>query len=157
MNYIKFNDVFIANKELDQMFNNAFPDPEMYKKNKLELLVEIGELANETRYFKYWSTKPVDMDLVKGEYADCVIITLFFFNVMGISLDEEFPVVGEYDKVDIFGRLYQLGSNFYYNDDKNIVKEFFVTVINLGYMIGFNDDDIINACMTKINKNKKHF
>lgn len=157
MSFIKFNDVFTANKELDEMFNNTFIDSEMHKKNKLELLVEIGELANETRYFKYWSTKPVDMDLVRGEYADCVIMTLYFFNVMNISLEDDFPQIDQYDKVDIFGRLYKLGSDFYYSDDRNIIKEFFSTVISLGYMIGFNDEDIINACMEKINKDKNLF
>ena len=157
MNYVKLNDVYKANKELDAMFNNAFPDPEMVKKNKLELLVEIGELANETRYFKYWSNKPIDIDLVKGEFADCIIITLYFFNIMNISLDEEFMEIEKYNNVDIFGRLYKLASDFYYSDDKNIIKEIFVTIINLGYMIGFNDLDIIEACMTKINKNKAHF
>lgn len=157
MNYIKFNDVFKANKELDEMFNTSFPDSEMVKKNKLELLVEIGELANETRYFKYWVNKPMDMELVKMEHADCIIITLYFFNIMNISLDEEFMKIDEYNNVDIFGRLYKLASDFYYNDSKELIKEIFVTIINLGYLIGFNDNDIINACMTKINKNKARF
>ncbi len=157
MNYIKFNDVLESNKELDEMFNNTFPDKEMVKKNKLELLVEIGELANETRFFKYWSNKPMDMELVKGEYADCIIITFYFFNIMNINLDEDFKEIDDYDNVDIFARLYKLGSEFYYNNDRNIIKEFFVTVIKLGYMIGFNDQDIINACMTKINSNKAKF
>ena len=157
MNYMIFNDVLESNKELDAMFNTRFPDSEMVKKNKLELLVEIGELANETRYFKYWSSKPMDMDLVKGEYADCIIITFYFFNIMNINLDEEFKKVNEYDKVDIFGRLYKLASDFYYDDSKDLIKEIFVTIINLGYMIGFNNEDIINACITKINKNKAHF
>ena len=139
------------------MFIDTFPDDEMVKKNKLELLVEIGELANETRYFKYWSNKPIDMDLVRGEYADCFIITLYFFNIMNISLDEDFKEIDNYDKVDIFGRLYKLASDFYYDDNKELIKEIFVTIISLGYMIGFNDQDIIDACMTKINKNKKHF
>ncbi len=152
-----FNDVLNANKELDEMFNNTFPDDEMVKKNKLELLVEIGELANETRYFKYWSNKPMDMELVKGEYADCIIIAFYFFNIMNINLDEEFRKISNYDNVDIFGRLYKLASDFYYQDDKEIIKEFFVTVIELGYMIGFNNEIIINACITKINKNKAHF
>ena len=157
MNYIKFDEVYKSNKELDKMFNNTFPDPEMYQKNKLELLVEIGELANETRYFKYWSNKPIDMDLVKGEYADCIIITLYFFNILNINLNEEFQEIGKYNKVDIFARLYQLASNFYYDDNKEIIKEIFVTIINLGYMIGFNDNDIIEACMTKINQDKARF
>ena len=157
MNYIKFNDVFNANKELDEMFNSTFLDAEMYKKNKLELLVEIGELANETRYFKYWSKKPIDLELVKGEYADCIIITLYFFNIMNISLNEEFDNILEYDKIDIFGRLYKLASDFYYHDSKDIIKEIFVTIIKLGYMIGFNDDMIIDICFSKINKDKARF
>lgn len=157
MNYIKFNEVFKANKELDQMFEDTFKDDEMIKKNKLELLVEIGELANETRYFKYWSNKPINLELVKGEYADCMIITLYFFNIMNISLDEDFKEIEEYNKVDIFGRLYKLASDFYYNDDKAIIKEIFVTIIKLGYLIGFTDNDIISACMNKINKNKDNF
>lgn len=157
MNYSKFNIVYESNKELDKMFDDAFVDPEMVKKNKLELLVEIGELANETRYFKYWSKKPIDMELVKGEYADCVIMTLYFFNIMNISLEEDFKKIENYNKIDIFARLYKLASDFYYNDDKEIIKEIFVTLINLGYIIGFNDQDIIDACLTKINKNKSYF
>lgn len=157
MNYMIFNDVLESNKELDEMFNVTYPDSEMVKKNKLELLVEIGELANETRFFKYWSNKPMDMELVKGEYADCIIITFYFFNIMNIKLDEEFKEIDDFDNVDIFGRLYKLGSEFYYNDNEEIIKEFFVTVIKLGYMIGFNNEDIINACISKINKNKSHF
>lgn len=157
MDYSIFENVLKSNKELDEMFNTSFPDKEMVKKNKLELLVEIGELANETRYFKYWSNKPIDMELVKGEYADCIIITFYFFNILNISLDEEFNKVDEYNKVDIFGRLYKLASEFYYNSDKELIKEIFVTLINLGYMIGFNNLDIINACMSKINKNKASF
>ena len=157
MNYIKFNEIYEANKELDKMFDNAFTDPEMVKKNKLELLVEIGELANETRYFKYWSNKPIDIELVKGEYADCLIMTLYFFNIMKIDLSEEFENIEDYNKVDIFARLYKLASDYYYSDDKNIIKEIFATLINLGYIIGFNDNEIIDACLTKINKNKSYF
>ena len=157
MNYMIFNDVFKTNKELDEMFNNSFPDDEMVKKNKIELLVEIGELANETRYFKYWSNKPINLDLVKGEYADCIIITLYFFNIMNISLDEEFKTIEKYNKVDVFGRLYKLASDFYYNNDKELIKEIFVTIINLGYMIGFTNQDIINLSLNKIKKDKERF
>ena len=157
MNYSMFNDVYKANRELDQMFDNTFKDDEIVKKNKLELLVEIGELANETRYFKYWSNKPIDMELVKGEYADCLIMSFYFFNILNINLEEDFREINDYNKVDIFGRLYKLASDFYYNDDKETIKEIFVTLIKLGYLIGFNDNDIIDACMNKINKDKDKF
>ena len=154
----KFQIIYDENKELDKMFDNTFKDKEMFKKNKLELLVEIGELANETRYFKYWSTKKMDIELVKGEFADCMIMTFYFFNILNISLDEEFPKLeNKLDNVDIFARLYKLGSDFYEKEDLLIIKEFFVTLINLGYLIGFNDSDIIKICLNKINNDKKRF
>ena len=157
MSYKVFNVIYEANKELDKMFDNTFQDNEMYKKNKLELLVEIGELANETRYFKYWSNKPIDINLVQGEYADCMIMTFYFFNILSINLDDNFPKIEKYNKIDIFGRLYKLSSDFYYNDDKEIIKEIFVTLINLGYLIGFSDNDIVSVCLDKINKDKERF
>ena len=154
----KFQKIYDENKELDKMFDTTFNDDEMVKKNKLELLVEIGELANETRYFKYWSTKKMDIELVKGEFADCMIMSFYFFNILNISLDEKFIDIKEdYDNVDIFGRLYKLASDFYVNMNKEIIKEFFVTLIKLGHMIGFSDDDIIDICMKKIIRDKKRF
>ena len=157
IDYRMFNDIYESNRELDKMFDDTFKDNEMVKKNKLELLVEIGELANETRYFKYWSNKVMDINLVKGEYADCLIMTFYFFNILNISLDEDFPIVDKYDNIDVFGRLYKLASDFYYNNDKSIIKEIFVILINLGYLIGFNNNDIIDICLNKINKDKERF
>ncbi len=154
----KFQIVYDENKELDKMFDDTFKDPEMFKKNKLELLVEIGELANETRYFKYWSTKKMDMELVKGEFADCMIMSFYFFNILNVSLDEEFKEINDdYDNVDIFGRLYKLAVDFYIKEDKEIIKEFFSTIIKLGHMIGFSDQDIIDLCLTKIRRDKQRF
>lgn len=157
MKYSKFNIIYETNKKLDELFDNAFIDPDMYKKNQLELIVEIGELANETRFFKYWSNKPIDMDKVKEEYADCFMMTLYFFNKKNVSLEEEFVKVDKYDKVDIFASLYKLAVDFYYNDDKDTIKEILSTLVELGYIIGFNDQDIIDASLNKINKNIKLF
>lgn len=157
MNYSIFNKVYEENKKLDDMFEYGFTDAKMHEKNKLELLVEIGELANETRYFKYWSSKPINMELVKGEFADCFIMTLYFFHIMNINLEDDFKKIEEYDKVDIFARLYELGVEFYKSDSKDVIKEFFSTLISLGYIIGFTDEDIINLSLVKIEKNKVRF
>lgn len=157
MNYSIFNKVYEENKKLDDMFINSFTDSKMYKKNKLELLVEIGELANETRYFKYWSNKKMNIDLVKGEFADCIIMALYFFDVFNVSLAEEFVKVDDFDNVDIFTRLYELGVMFYKDDNKEIIKEFFSTLITLGYIIGFTDEDIIDFTLAKIERDKERF
>ena len=53
------------------------------KRKMLALLVEIGELANETRCFKYWSNKPAsEREVILEEYVD----GLHFILSIGIDL-----------------------------------------------------------------------
>ena len=71
-------EVYEKNKYLDDLFCQI-KDPLFEEKNKIELIQEIGEMVNETRCFKYWSKKEINNNLVKAEYADCIIMTLCFF------------------------------------------------------------------------------
>ena len=155
---IEFNEIYKANNELDDMFIKKYDHVDLVRKNKIELLVEIGELANETKCFKYWSSKKADMSLVEMEYADCVIMTLCFFNLLKIKLDDQFPeITDNLDDISIFAKIYSLASNFYYQEDASIIKELFVYLLKLGYHLGFNNDDIKRICMKKINCDKERF
>ena len=152
LNVIIFSDVYEKNKELDEIFIKKYDHVELVKKNKLELLVEIGELANETRCFKYWSKKEVNHDLVGFELADCFIMTLCFFNTLNISLEEDFPIVNESDTIDMFFDIYCLVSEFIKNNNREILKKAFVSLISLGHKLGFSDEEIISYCSNKIIK-----
>ena len=77
----KYQKIYDENKKLDAMFIEKFNHKDLIRKNKLELLVEIGEFANETKCFKYWSKKNPQKDLMGEEYADCIIMTLCFFSL----------------------------------------------------------------------------
>ena len=147
---IDLNIVYNKNKELDDIFIKKYNHDELVKKNKLELLVEIGELANETRCFKYWSKKEINNDLVKAEYADCIIMTLCFFNYLNISLDEVKYYKDDKNILDLFFDIYNLSSNFSFSEKKELIIEILIKLINLGYILGFNDDDIIESCLNKI-------
>ncbi len=60
--------------------------PSTHERRVLALLVELGELANETRCFKYWSNKgPSPKEVVLDEYSDA----LHFFLSLGIPLGVE--------------------------------------------------------------------
>lgn len=157
---LQFNEVYQKNKELDQVFDNLYDasNYDIIRKNKLELLVELGELANETKCFKYWSNKPIQLDKVKEEYADCLIMVLCFFNMYDIKLDEDFRQTKiKRDLVDMIGHLYKLCSDFYHEDNRDLIKMIFVDFIELGYLLELSDDDIINACLVKIKKNHERF
>lgn len=56
------------------------------RKRMLALLVELGEFANETRCFKFWSLKgPSGKERILDEYAD----GMHFFLSLGIPLGEK--------------------------------------------------------------------
>ena len=88
---IDFKDLFKKQKELDldiQQRHNVTYENTMSRRS-LSLLVEIGELANATRCFKYWSTKQTgEKEKELEEYIDCLFMALYFSNITGISLDE---------------------------------------------------------------------
>jgi len=62
-----------------------------------------------------------------------------------------------YDTIDSFANLYKLCSEFYHNEDRELIKEIFVKFIDLGHQLGLSDNDIIESCLRKINKNFKRF
>ena len=146
----KFQKVYDENKKLDELFITKFDHDDLVRKNKLELLVEIGELANETKCFKYWSSKKSDKKKIEEEYADCIIMTLCFFDLLNISLDEDFLDYFELDVIDCFAKLYQLASDFYYSASSKVIKEMFSLLLYLGHNLGFNDDKIVKICLDKI-------
>ena len=147
-----FNEIYEKNKKLDEVFIKKYDHAELIKKNKLELLVEIGELANETRCFKYWSKKEVNHDLVGFELADCFIMTLCFFNTLNIDLEEKFYNDLDGDVIDMFFNIYSLTIEFIKNNNRDVLKKLFVSLINLGHNLGFKDDEIISYCTRKIDK-----
>jgi len=155
---IQYNKVYEENKELDILFDEKHPqmNDRIFKKNVLELLVELGELANETRCFKYWSIKgPSAKEDILDEYADCILMILMFCNLSNISLDEEFEMPTEHGIDEHFIYLYGLCSNIIDNFNKDYVKKILVNLIYLGKLLNFSDEDIINGSLHKINKNKQ--
>lgn len=156
----QFNIVYEENKKLDQKFDELYNmnDIDIIRKNKLELLVELGELANETKCFKYWSNKPSKLDKIKEEYADCLIMVLCFFNMYNIKLNEDFKITKiRYDMIDLICHLFSKCSEFYHNENRDLIKEIFVNFIELGHQLSLSDDEIIEVCLKKIKINYNRF
>lgn len=158
MKVIDFEKVYIENKKIDEYFIKDYGNSEdIILKNKLELLVELGELANETRCFKYWVNKPVNHELVLFEYADVLVMILYFFNVFNISLEEEYPKENDLDTVNEFMYLYEQLSRFNKEYTKDIIKDIFINFIRLGKLLNLNSNEIIDTCLKKININIERF
>ncbi|MBT2681911.1 dUTP diphosphatase [Bacillus sp. ISL-35] len=67
--------LFKMQKALDSHIElqHKLENDDLFDRKILALLVEIGELANETRCFKFWSVKPSsEQDIVLEEFVDGV-------------------------------------------------------------------------------------
>jgi dimeric dUTPase (all-alpha-NTP-PPase superfamily) len=70
---INFKDIIEAQAILDQTIQTRHQTnySQIIEELKLALLVELGELANEVRSFKFWSIKPSSKrEVVLEEYVD---------------------------------------------------------------------------------------
>lgn len=154
-----FNEVYTENKELDKLFNKEYDNTssDTMKKNILELSVELGEFANETKCFKYWSVKKMNKEESLEEFSDCLLMVLFFCNDLDISLEEDFPKIDDKDIIVEFNTLFNLSSGLMFNYNKDQVKKILSHLINLGYLFEFSDEEIIRSSLIKIKIDKERF
>ena len=157
---LKLSKIYKETKYLDELFNrNAnISNEEMIRNNILELLVELGELANETRCFKYWSVKgPSERSVILEEYIDCLNMILYFSNITGVALEEDFPEMVELDMTDTFICLYQNTCLLKEGLTKEKVKRLLVDILYLGNLLGFDIEDLEQATKHKSKIIQKRF
>ena len=138
--------IYKETKYLDDLFAQKYDikSPEIIQKYKLELLVEFGELANETRCFKFWSMKQTgERKKVLEEYIDCLFMVLYFCNITGVSLEEDFPTRNNNDNViKTFLNLYELGANLDKIPNKEQMKKLLIEILYLAKLLDFTLEDL---------------
>lgn len=145
-----WNEIYRYNKFLDDIFIERYQnDTQLFEKNCIGLLTELGEFCNETKCFKYWSIKEPKRDLVLEEFADCAIMVLTFFHYLDLDLTL-LPVGSESrDPIVLFNELFQLASCFMVTIDEVLVKKTFACLLQLGTVLGFTDEEMIASCKKK--------
>ena len=144
----KWQEIYKNNRKLDSIFNEKYTnDIEIYQKNCIELLVELGEFINETKCFKYWSVKKPDRDKVLEEYADCMTMALYFMN--GQELDN-LPKPFETENIlELINYIFKRVTELLHNKDDNLPKEILVNILHIKDYLDIDEDEIINACKKK--------
>jgi len=147
--------LFSMQKDLNTRIveEHKLEDKNLSKQRMLAFLVELGELANETRCFKYWSKRPAsEKEIILEEYVD----GLHF--VLSIGLDNDYidikmpEVVNLQDKMDkleltdLFLSLYQWGSKPLSNNE---FQQFFEEFLGLGVKLGFSFEEVEAAYLKK--------
>lgn len=122
----------------------------LFSEKALALQVEIGELANETRCFKYWSNKgPSEKQVILEEYVDC----LHF--ILSIGLDKSFDdIVPQINKADSklteqFLDLFIDVNDFLICSSKDHYITLFEDFISIGLSLDFSEAEIEKAYLEK--------
>ena len=156
MEVAKLHELFLAQAKLDETIakNHNVSYETTRSPRTLALLVEIGEFANTTRCFKYWSNKGAEeKDVVLDEYAD----GLHFFLSLGIDIKtakEEYVITKPLlNLTDQFHLVYRLICNFKddANDDNYIAA--FSAFLNILPLVGYTWKDLEEAYYKKLGTN----
>jgi len=150
MNLVAWNKLYKNNKRLDEIFIEKYQsDTRLYLKNSIELMVEIGEFVNETKVFKYWTTKKPKIEKMLEEYADVITMILTFYGIHNLKIKEDYPKIEETDILKLIMELYKKAYDFYEYNDKYILEELFYYTLYIGTLLEFKESDIIDAIEKK--------
>jgi dimeric dUTPase (all-alpha-NTP-PPase superfamily) len=148
--------LFTLQKDLDDKIKKQhnLENKTLLPKKLLALQVELGELANETRCFKYWSIKPSsDRETILAEYVDC----LHF--ILSIGLEKDYTDIQLDPKhmdsalTDQFLNLYIDVNDFMISSSKDQYITLFENFISLGYSLSFTTEEIEEGYLSKNNVN----
>lgn len=145
-------ELFAVQKQLnDRIVAEHQLDPGTLRGKKLlALLTELGELANETRCFKYWSEKPpAPREKILEEYVDCLhfILTIGLDNgytdVEPILHEQALDLTTQF--INTFLAVNELISVASCNSYQVLLEDFH----SLGLALGFSGDEVQEAYLMK--------
>ncbi|MEI3606015.1 dUTP diphosphatase [Pseudogracilibacillus sp. SE30717A] len=145
---MKWDTLFSMQKNLDEYIfrNHHLAEKDLFEERFLALLVELGELANETRCFKFWSKKDKsDASIILEEYVD----NIHFLLSLGLYKGFEFSEIEcstTYSKETMqFNYVFQTCLEFYKNQTKENYMKMFKEYLHLANLLGFTEADIQEA------------
>lgn len=152
---VDFTSIIIEQDELDRkiLLNSNTNYNDTFNDRKLAILVELGELSNEIRSFKYWSQKTASSDeVILDEYADTIHFISGFcvqYQIAPIfELEDNLPILNKQQITKKINKLFSLISKIKKNDMKKnvkVIKKFYKSYLELGIGLGYTVDVIKNA------------
>jgi dimeric dUTPase (all-alpha-NTP-PPase superfamily) len=152
-NLMDIQTLFKIQKQLnDRIINeHQLNEEDLFKEKLLAFIVEIGELANETRCFKYWSRKPSsERSIILEEYVD----GLHFALTLGLALDqttisEKKEYVQKESVTEQFLDVLHFAHQLKENQSQDLFQPFMDSFFSLGHKLGFTYEEIEKAYLLK--------
>ncbi|NYE07746.1 dimeric dUTPase (all-alpha-NTP-PPase superfamily) [Bacillus niacini] len=146
--------LFKMQRGLDQHIEekHGLQNEDLFDRKVLALLVELGELANETRCFKFWSIKPSsEKSVVLEEYVDGIHFILSLgiecgFQNLDYTLDIEPSAASTTEQ---FLLIYQVVNKFRDTKSESDFKTLLQSYLQLGTLLGISYEEMEKAYFTK--------
>ncbi|EGA88710.1 hypothetical protein GPDM_13941 [Planococcus donghaensis MPA1U2] len=154
---MKLQELFKMQEELDRFIQSTQNiNEDVFRKKGLALLVELAELANETRCFKFWSTKGAsERSVILEEYVDSIHFLLSLGIEKNLNTLESWPdPIAEKELTELFLRTQQAIQKFLENYSMSNYMEVWSCYGGLARALEFNYEDVLEAY---IQKNKTNY
>ena len=156
--FIDVTPLFPLQAELDQqiaeLHNVTYEST--FERRVLALLTELGEFANETRCFKYWSLKgPSPKEKILDEYADGLHFLLSLGIPLGVSEYKHYFHVREKDLTKAILLVHKDVDELVGHYDVEHYAKAFADYLNLIPLFDYDENEVIAAYLSKLGVNHK--
>ena len=144
---MNLNSLFEKQKKLDEYIyeKNNVTAKKVFEKKIVALLVELGELANELQFFKYWKEHiNIDSQRAIEEYIDVIHFAIGLAVDLGID-EHEYIETPPQDLNKLFIGITNLATIISISKNKEHVKSLINYVIALGYQLGLTEETVLAA------------
>lgn len=150
--------LFKMQRELDAYIQkNQYVTEDVFQEKGLALLVELSELANETRCFKFWSTKgPSERNIILEEYVDSIHFLLSLGIEKGLEYLDVWPAGDvEGNLTEVFLQTFNAIHDFLVRKDMESYKDVWIHYGAIAKRLEFTYSEIVEAYIDKNEENYK--
>lgn len=154
--FIELTPLFALQQELDQEIaaSHGVSYETTFSRRVLALLVELGEFANETRCFKYWSFKgPSPKEVMLDEYADGLHFLLSLGIPLGVSEYKHYFHVQEKDLTEAILKVYDDVAKLKEDYTVENYAKAFGDYLNIIPLFDYSSEEVIEAYLKKLGTN----
>lgn len=150
---INFKNISDQQKILDQYIlqkNNLENNQKMFNKKIIALFVELGEFANELRFFKYWSKKePSKREIILDEFVDIIHFLISIANDLNYD-NWDLEIKQENKEIEIiYLEIINLILDLQKNKQNISLKNIFIKLLQIGIFYNFEIEEIFNSYQIK--------
>jgi len=138
--------------------SNRKEQTDVFREKGLALLVELGELANETRCFKFWSKKgPSDRPVILEEYVDSIHFMLSLGLARNLESMTTWPAILKEEQCDTlteqFLSTYEAVQQFLREPNETTYAAVWRQYDGIATHLQFTNEEIVRAYIEKNEEN----